>query len=194
MKLSEFCNFRALLAHADCVSLASTVFYCSVAKSCLMLCHPMYCSPPGFPVLHYFPEFAQTHVHCIDDPGNNPAILSYVITFSSYPQSFPSGSFPMSWLFASSYKSVGASASVFSMNIQSWFPLGCLVWCPCWRRDSQESYPMRQIKSINFPLPSLLYFQLSHLYMTTGTTIALTIGNFVGNVMSLFLICCLGLL
>ena len=122
-------------------------------------------------------------------------MLSSDTPFSLCLQSFPaSGSFPMSWLFASSYKSVGASASVFSMNIQSWFPLGCLVWCPCWRRDSQESYPMWQIKSINFPLPSLLYFQLSHLYMTTGTTIALTIGNFVGNVMSLFLICCLGLL
>ena len=111
---------------------------------------------------------------------------SSVAPFSSCPQSFPaSRSFPMSRLFSSASQIARASASVFSMNIQSWFPLGCLVWCPCWRRDSQESYPMRQIKSINFPLPSLLYFQLSHLYMTTGTTIALTIGNFVGNVMSL---------
>ena len=36
---------------------------CSVAKSCLTLCDPMDCSTPGFPVLHYFPEFAQIHVH-----------------------------------------------------------------------------------------------------------------------------------
>ena len=35
---------------------------CSVAKSCLTLCNPMACSPPVFPVLHYLPEFAQTHL------------------------------------------------------------------------------------------------------------------------------------
>ena len=36
---------------------------CSVAKSCLTLCDPMDRSTPGFPVLHYFLEFAQTHIH-----------------------------------------------------------------------------------------------------------------------------------
>ena len=40
-------------------------------------------------------------------------------------QSFPaSGSFPMSWFFASGGQSIGTSASVLPMNIQSWFPLG----------------------------------------------------------------------
>ena len=34
-------------------------------KSCPALCNPMNCSTPGFPVLHYLPEFAQTHVHCV---------------------------------------------------------------------------------------------------------------------------------
>ena len=37
-------------------------FY-SVAQSCPTLCDPMDCSPPGLPVLHYLPEFAQTPVH-----------------------------------------------------------------------------------------------------------------------------------
>ena len=32
--------------------------YCSVAKPCPTLCDPMDCSMPGFPVLHYLPEFA----------------------------------------------------------------------------------------------------------------------------------------
>ena len=51
--------------------------------------------------------------------------LFSVILFSSYLQSFPaSGSFPLSWLFASGCQSIGASASVFPMNIQGWFPLG----------------------------------------------------------------------
>ena len=36
---------------------------CSVAKSCLTICDPIDCSASGFPVLHYLPEFAQTHTH-----------------------------------------------------------------------------------------------------------------------------------
>ena len=39
------------------------VMYFSVAQSCLTLCNPMDCRTPGFPVLHYLPELAQTHVH-----------------------------------------------------------------------------------------------------------------------------------
>ena len=38
---------------------------CSVAHSCLTLCDPTNSSMPGFPVLHYLPEFAQTHVHWV---------------------------------------------------------------------------------------------------------------------------------
>ena len=79
---------------------------------------------PGFPVLHYLPEFAQTHVHWVSD-----AIQP------SHPLSFPSllafnlsqlESFPMSQLFSSGGQSFGASASasVLPMNIQGWFPLG----------------------------------------------------------------------
>ena len=41
--------------------------YCSVTKSCLTLWEPMDCSTPGFPVPHYFPEFAQTQVHWVSD-------------------------------------------------------------------------------------------------------------------------------
>ena len=39
----------------------------SVTQSCPTLCDPMDCSTPGFPVLHYLPEFAQTHVHGVSD-------------------------------------------------------------------------------------------------------------------------------
>ena len=38
-------------------------YCCWVAKSWQTLCNPMDCSMPGFPVLHYIPEFVQTHVH-----------------------------------------------------------------------------------------------------------------------------------
>ena len=90
----------------------------------------------------------------------HPTISSSVIPFSSCLQSFPaSGSFPMSWLFTSGGQKIGASASasVFPMNIQSWFPLGWLVWSPCQPRDSQESSSAQQFKSIDSSVLSFLY-------------------------------------
>ena len=93
---------------------------CSVAKSCLTLCDTQH---TNFPVLHFLLEFAQTHVHWVSDaiqlshPLSSPCL--------SCPQSFPaSGSFLMSWLFASSSQCIKTSVSVLPMNIQHWFPLG----------------------------------------------------------------------
>ena len=40
-------------------------FYCAVAQSCLILCHPMDCSMPGFPVLHHLLKFAHIQVHWV---------------------------------------------------------------------------------------------------------------------------------
>ena len=56
----------------------------SVAHSCLTLCDPMDCSMPGFPVHHQLLEFAQTHVHRVDDaiqpshplPSPSPPVLN----------------------------------------------------------------------------------------------------------------------
>ena len=99
-------------------------FYCccSVTKSCLTLCDPMNCSMPGFPVLHYLLERAQTHVHCL---WCHATISSSVAPSPSCPQSVPaSDSFTM--IFASGGQNTGASASisVFPVSIQDWFPLG----------------------------------------------------------------------
>ena len=96
---------------------------CSIAKSCLILCDPMNCSTPGFFVLYYLPEFAQTHVPWVRDAIQPSHPL---VPFSSRPQSFPaSGSFPMSWLFISGGRRIGASASasVLPITIQGLFPL-----------------------------------------------------------------------
>ena len=84
-----------------------------------------------------------------------------IILFSATPfffclQSFPaSGSFPVSWLFASNGQSFGASASasVLPMNIHGWFPLGLTGLIS---RDSKQSSPA-QFKSINSLVLSLLY-------------------------------------
>ena len=46
---------------------ALQVQFSSVAQSCLTLCNPMNRSMPGFPVLPYLLEFAQTHVHWVGD-------------------------------------------------------------------------------------------------------------------------------
>ena len=54
-------------------------------------------------------------------PSNHP-ILCHPLPLP--PQSFPSGSFPVSQLFTSGGQAIGASASVLPMNIQGWFPLG----------------------------------------------------------------------
>ena len=57
--------------------------------------------------------------------SRHSTISSSATLFSFCFQSSPgSGSFPMSWLFASGGQSIEASASVLQMNIQGWFPLG----------------------------------------------------------------------
>ena len=91
----------------------------------------------------------------------------------------------MSQLFTTGDQSIGASASasVLPMNIQGWFLIELTVWYPCCPRDSQESSPTPQFKSIN-SLVHILLYGLSHPYMTTGT-IALTIWAFVHRGMSL---------
>ena len=122
-----------------------SVQFSSVAQSCLIPCDPMNHSTPGLPVHHQLPESTQTHVM----PSSH-LILS--CPFSSCPQSLlASGSFPMSQLFALGDQSIGVSisASVPPMNTQDWSPLGWTGWISCSPRDSQESSPTPQFKSIN---------------------------------------------
>ena len=81
-----------------------------------------------------------------------PNFLSSVAHFSPCPQSFPaSGSFPVNQLFVSGGQRFGASASVsvISVDIQG--------WSTCSPRDSQESSPTPQFKSINSSVLSLLH-------------------------------------
>ena len=90
----------------------------------------------------------------------HPNILSSVAPFSSHPQSFPaSGSFPMSQLFASGDQSIGVSApaSVLPMNSQDWFPLWLTDWISLHPKNSQESSPTPQFKSINSLALRFLY-------------------------------------
>ena len=54
---------------------------CSVTQSCRTLCNSMDCSVPGFPILHYLPEFAQTDVHSVSETIQ----LSLSLSLPSFP-------------------------------------------------------------------------------------------------------------
>ena len=97
---------------------------------------------------------------CLSSRWCHPTISSPVIPFSSCPQSFPaSGSFQMSQLFPSGGQSIGVSAST---SVPQWTPRtdlleDGLIESPCNPRDSQESSPIPQFKSINSLALSFLY-------------------------------------
>ena len=168
------------------ITIMNESFFSSIAHSCLTFCDPMDCSTLGFPVHHHLPELAQTQ--CSLSRSCHPIISSYVVPFSSCPQSFPATwPFQMSQLFASGGQSIGVSAStsVLPMNTQDWFLLGWTGWISLQSRDSQESSPAPQFKSISSSVLSFLIVQLSHPYMTTGKTMAFTTGTFIDKVMSL---------
>ena len=126
---------------------------CSVqfTQLCPTLCYPMNHSTPGLPVHHQLPVFTQTHVHWLSDAiqPSQPLSPTSPPTFN-LSQLF----FNLSWLFqwvSSSHqwpdcKSIGISAlaSVLSMNIQDWFPLGWTGWISLLSKSS----PTPQFKSI----------------------------------------------
>jgi len=90
----------------------------------------------------------------------HPTISFSVVPLSSHLQSFPaSGSFQMSQFFTSGGQSIGvlASISVLPMNTQDWSPLGWTGWISMQSRDSEESSPTPQFKSINSSVLGFLY-------------------------------------
>ena len=142
-KIKSFIVIKFLLSYAE--QHDSLCQFSSVAQSCptlrpygLQHIRPLCPSPIPGAYSNSCPLSWQYH----------PTISSSVTLFSFCLQSAPaSGSFPMSQVFASGGQSIGASASVFPMNVQGWFPLG-LVWSPCSPRDSEESSPTPQFRSI----------------------------------------------
>ena len=91
---------------------------------------------------------------------SHPAISSSVVPFSSCPQSLPaSESFPMSQLFTWSGQSTGVSAlaSFPPKKSQGWSPSEWTDGSPCGPRDSQESSPTPQFKSISSSALSFLH-------------------------------------
>ena len=113
-------------------------------------------------------------------------ISSSATSFSSCLLPFPaSGSFPMNQLFASGGQSIGASASILPMNIQDWFPWGLTGLITEMSKGLLSVLQNHSSKATILWCSSFFMVQLSHSYMTTGKTIALTIWIFVSKVMSL---------
>ena len=136
----------------------SSVQFSSVAQLCPTLCHYMNCSTPGLPVQHQLPEFAQTHVYWVDD-----AIQP------SHPLSSPFPPGPNPSQHQGLFQWVNSSHEVakvleFQLQHQSFqwtrrtdLLQDGLVGSPCSPRDSQESSPTPQFKSINSSVFSFLY-------------------------------------
>ena len=160
-----------------------------VVQSCLNLCHPMECSMPCFPVLHYLLEFAQTHIHWVSDaiqpshlspPSVLALELSSIRVFSN--ESTLCIRWPKYWSFSFSPSNEYSGLIYFRID---WLDLLAL-------QGTLKSSPTPQLKSINSLVLNFLYGPTLNPYMTTGKTIVLTRQTFVGKVMSLlFLLCCL---
>ena len=126
-----------------------SVQFSSVAQLCPALCDPMNCSTPGLPVHHQLPEFTQTHVHCVGDAiqPSHPLLSPPppALNLSQHQGLFQ-------WVSSSHQE---AKVSEFQLQNQSlqWAPRtdllqNGLVGSPCSPRDSQESSPTPQFKSI----------------------------------------------
>ena len=145
----------------------------------------MNCSTPGLPVHHQLPEFTQIHVHWAGDA--HPAISSSIIPFSSCPQSLPaSESFPMSQLFAWGGQNTGVSALACLFKEHPGLISFRMDWLDLLavQRTLKSLLQHYSSKASILQCSASFTVQLSHPYMTTGKTIALTRRTFVGKIIS----------
>ena len=129
----------------------------SVAQSCPMLCDPVDCSTPGFPVHHQLPELTQTHIHRVSDAIQSSHPLSSLLLL---PSIFPSiGVFSSEsdlhirwsnyWSFSFGISPSNEYSGLISFKMD-WLDL-------LEAQGTLESSPTPQFKSINF---SALCFQV----------------------------------
>ena len=147
---------------------------CSVTKSYLTLCDPMDCSMLGFPVLHYFLEFAQTHVHQVSDAiqPSHPLSCPSPPTFSL---SQHQGLFqlvlhirwPKYWSFSFTISPSNEYSGLISFRI-SCFDLLAI-------QQTLKSLPQHHSsKASVLKHSSFFMVQLSHPHMTTRKSVSLT--------------------
>ena len=168
------------------MSLEPLVHFSSIVQSCSTLCDPMDCGMPGLLVHQQLPEFTQTHDHWVEDsiqpshPLSSPSPPPYIfprIKVSSN-ESVPLIRWPKYW----SYRFNISPSNEYSGLISFWMDWLDLLAV----QGTLKSLPWYHNSKASILRPSAFFIvQLSHLYMTTGKTIALTRWNSAGKVMSL---------
>ena len=158
----------------------------SVAQSCPTLCNPMNHSTSGLPVHHQLPEFTQTHVHPVSD-AIQPSILGHPLlllppippnirVFST--ESTLHMKWPKYWSFSFSIIPSKETPGLISSRMD-WLDLLAV------QGTLKSLFQHHSSKASILQHSAFFIVQLSHAYMTTGKTIALTRRTFVGKVMSL---------
>ena len=168
------------------------LLFSSVTQSCPTLCNPLECSKPGFPVLHYLPEFAQTHVYHVNDAIQpSHLLLPLVLLLSIFPsirvffnESALHIRLPKYWSF-----SKGPSSEDSGLNSlrTGWFDLLIV------QRTLKSLLQHHNRKASTLQCSAFFIFKLSHLYMTTGNSITFDYMDFGAKWCLCFLICCLNL-
>ena len=164
--------------------------FSSVAQSCPTLCDPTNCSTPGLPVQHQLPEFTQTHVHQVGDTIKPSHPLS-----SPFPPAPNPSQHQSLFQWVSSSREVAKVlefqlywALVLPKNTQDWSPLEWTGWISLQSKGLSRVFSNTTVQKASILRRSAFFtVQLSHPYMTTGKTIALTRWTFAGKVMSLLL-------
>ena len=148
----------------------------------------MDCSTPGLPVHHQLPEFTQTHVHWVcytvqqphplSSPFLPPSIFPSIRVFSS--ESILHITLPKDWSFSFNISPSNLYSGPISFRMD-WLDLLVV-------QGTLKSLLQHHSSKASLLQHSAFFtVQLSHPYMTTGKTIALTRQTFVGKVMSLLL-------
>ena len=162
-----------------------SVQFNSVIQSCPTLCDLMDCSTPGFPVYHQLLELAQTHVHWV---GNaiQPLILCLPLLLLSILPSlrvFSNESvlcirWPKYWSFNFSFSPFNEYSRLISFRMD-WLDLLAV-------QGTLKSLLQHCSSKVSILQRSAFFMvQLSHPYMATGKTMALTRQTFACKVMSL---------
>ena len=146
----------------------------------------MDCSTPGFPVHHQFPEFTQTHVHWVGDaiqpshPLSSPSPPTFNLSLHQGLFKWVSSlhRWPKYWRFSFSISLSNEYSGLISYRMD-WLDLLSV-------QGTLKSLLQHHSSKASIHRPSAFFIvQLSHPYMTTGKTIALTRWTFLGKVMSL---------
>ena len=154
---------------------------------------PMNCSTPGLPVHHQLPEFTQTHVHRVGDaiqpsqpllaPSPSAPIPPSIRVFSN--EATLRMRWPKYWSFSFSIIPSKEHPGLISFRMD-WLDLLAV------QGTLKSLLQHHSSKASSLWHSAFFTVHLSHPYMTTGKTIALTRWIFVGKVLSLFLVCFLG--